>query len=99
MYTENKAFEWDAEKAGRNAAKHGVDFRSAAFVFDDPCAFIMEDRKHSRSEARQWLIGDSGDGVLVVVFTLRPPAGRIRIISARRANRRERGIYEENKRV
>jgi uncharacterized DUF497 family protein len=99
VYTENTQFEWDAGKAERNAAKHGIDFPSAALAFDDPCAFIMEDFKHSRHEPRQWLIGGNGTEVLVVVFTLRLPRGRIRIISARRANRRERGIYEENKGV
>jgi uncharacterized protein len=90
-------FEWDDKKAERNALKHGVSFEMAAFAFDDPCALIAEDEKHSTHERRQWLIGDSGEKVLIVVFTLRPPKGNIRIVSARRANRRERRIYEESK--
>ncbi|MBI4802429.1 MAG: BrnT family toxin [Elusimicrobia bacterium] len=44
-----------------------------------------------------WLIGNSGENVLIVVFTMRLPEGNIRIISARRANRRERRLYEESK--
>ncbi|MBI5211543.1 MAG: BrnT family toxin [Elusimicrobia bacterium] len=92
-------FEWDGNKAERNAAKHGVSFRMAAFAFDDPYALVLEDEKHSAHERRQWLIGDSGDGVLIVVFTIRPPGGTIRIVSARRANRRERSMYEERKGV
>ena len=71
----------------------------AAFAFDDPCALIADDDKHSISEPRQWLIGDSGENVLVVVYTERMPEGNIRIISARRATRRERNEYEENKRI
>jgi len=52
VYTINVTFEWHDEKARRNALKHGIDFRTAAFTFDDPCAFILEDAKHSRDEAR-----------------------------------------------
>jgi hypothetical protein len=92
-------FEWDTEKAERNALKHGVSFETAVFAFDDPCALIMEDPKHSTHELRQWLIGDSGAGVLVAVFTVRPPGRVIRIISARKAKRKERKIYEESKGV
>ena len=99
MYTEYVPYEWDADKARRNALKHGIVFRTATFAFDDPDAFIMDDPEHSADEPRQWLIGDSGRGILVIVFTTRPPGQTIRIISARRASRRERITYEENKRV
>ncbi len=90
-------FEWDDKKAERNTLKHGISFEMAAFAFDDPYALIMEDVKHSAHERRQWLIGDSGDSVLIVVFTIRTPRGNVRIVSARRANRRERRMYEELK--
>ena len=90
-------FEWDDKKAERNTLKHGISFEMAAFAFDDPYALMMEDEKHSTHERRQWLIGDSGEKVLIVVFTMRPPRGNIRIVSARRANRRERRMYEESK--
>lgn len=67
-------------------------------AFDDPFALIAEDGKHSSErEKREWLIGESDEGVLVVVFTRR--VVRYRIISARRANRKERKLYEEAKRV
>jgi hypothetical protein len=46
-------FEWDDRKAERNALKHGISFQMAAFAFDDPCAFVMEDVKHSGHERRQ----------------------------------------------
>jgi len=90
-------FEWDGKKAESNALKHGISFEMATFAFDDPYALILDDVKHSASEQRQWLIGDCGEKVLVIVFTMRLPHGNIRIISARRANRRERKNYEESK--
>lgn len=99
VYTVNRGFEWDDRKAEQNAIKHGISFETAAFAFDDPYALMLEDETHSADEHRQWLIGDSGEKVLVVVFTMRPPHGNIRIISARHANRRERRQYEESKRI
>lgn len=99
VYTINMTFEWNNQKAKQNALKHGISFKTATFAFDDPYALILEDSKHSTHETRQWLIGDSGASVLVVVFTIRPPGQTIRIISARRANRKERRSYEKNKRV
>ena len=97
VYTVNMTFEWDDRKAERNTLKHGISFEMAAFAFDDPFALILDDEKHSAGEHRQWLIGDSGEKVLIVVFTMRLPRGNVRIVSARRANRRERRLYEESK--
>jgi hypothetical protein len=98
MYIKNKWFEWDSQKAKNNAIKHGVRFIFATFSFDDPFAFIIEDEKHSNLEPRYWLIGDSETGVLVVVFTIRDD-DVIRIISARKASRKERVMYEQSKRI
>ena len=65
-------FEWDEEKAHRNILKHGISFDQAITAFDDPFALIAPDEKHSDAgEIREWLIGESDDGVLVVVFTRR----------------------------
>ena len=80
-------FEWDDIKAEQNTLKHGISFEMAVFAFDDPYALIMDDEKHSADEHRQWLVGDSGEKVLVIVFTMRMPKGNVRIVSARRANR------------
>jgi uncharacterized DUF497 family protein len=91
-------FEWDEEKAHHNAHKHGISFNYAITAFDDPFALIAPDDKHSSAgEIREWLIGESDDGVLVVVFTRRWGGQIHRIVSARRANRRERKRYEEFK--
>jgi hypothetical protein len=93
-------FEWDEEKAHRNILKHGISFNQAITAFDDPFALIAPDEKHSSlEEIREWLIGESDDGVLVVVFTRRRYGQIYRIISARPANRRERKRYEEFKRI
>lgn len=92
-------FEWDFGKAAANARKHGVPFELAITAFDDPYALVAPDPKHSVKERREWLIGEADRGIVVVVFTRRD-GGRVRrVISARRANRRERRMYEEAKRI
>ena len=87
-------FEWDADKAVRNFAKHGVSFEEAATVFCDPLAITYFDPDHSEDEDRFLTFGNSVDGhLLVVSHTDRED--RTRIISARRATRKERKAYEE----
>ena len=93
-------FEWDETKNAANRRKHGISFELAITAFDDPFSLVAPDPKHSTdNEKREWLIGESDNGVLVIVFTVRQPANIYRIISARPANRRERRGYEESKRV
>ena len=88
-------FEWDEEKAASNLKKHRVSFEEASSVFADPLAAIFDDESHSEEEQREIIIGHSADDhLLVVSFTERE--GAIRIISARRATKRERQDYEEN---
>jgi uncharacterized DUF497 family protein len=88
-------FEWDAGKASRNLRKHGVSFDEASTVFDDLLASIFPDDVHSGHEKREILIGQSTmGGLLLVSFTERRQGG-IRIISARRATRREQKDHEE----
>ncbi len=87
-------FEWDAHKALRNLARHGVSFEEAATVFGDPLSLTIEDPLHSTDEDRFVTIGQSVRGrALVVVHTDRGDA--LRIISARVATARERDAYEE----
>lgn len=88
-------FEWDEDKADSNRKKHRVTFEQAATVFADPLAAIFDDEAHSEEEQREIIVGHSADNqLLLVCFTER--AGAIRIISARRATKRERRDYEEN---
>ena len=87
-------FEWDPVKAAENHADHGVTFDEASAVFADPLSLLMGDPDHSEDEDRYLLLGMSvQQRLLVVAFTDRPP--RTRIISARRATRRERRRYEQ----
>ena len=93
-------FEWDRHKALSNLKKHQISFEVAITVFDDPYALIAPDEKHSTDEEkREWIIGESDNGILVVVFTKRIQGARHRIISARKANKKERSLYEEYKKL
>src|SRR5882724_6376157 len=89
-------FTWDTNKALLNFEKHGVTFFEAASVFEDPEALEILDERHSATESRSWRIGCSDEGrVLIVVYTVRRSTDEeaIRIISARRASRKERAAY------
>lgn len=87
-------FEWDPSKAARNLRKHGVSFVEAASAFADPLSLTIDDPDHSVDEERFLLLGASYRGrLLVVAHTVRRET--LRIISARKATRRERIGYEE----
>ena len=87
-------FEWDLRKARSNLAKHGVGFEEASTIFGDPLSLTILDPEHSLSEERYITMGRAFTGkLLVVVHTER--GDNIRIISARRASRRERKFYEK----
>jgi len=87
-------FEWDANKASTNLAKHGLSFEEAATVFGDPLSLTIPDPAHSQVEDRFVIIGKSYQRkLLVVVHTER--GDNIRVISARHASKRERKAYEE----
>lgn len=89
-------FEWAVNKATANIAKHGVSFEEAATVFRDPLALIFDDEDHSDEELREIIIGHSDNNrLLLVCFTERDDV--IRVISARKATRRERRDYEEHR--
>lgn len=86
-------FEWHTAKAERNLAKHGISFHDAATVFGDPRALTLADPDHSDDETRSLTLGRTGEGV-VLMISHTDRDGRIRLISARRASRKERGVYE-----
>jgi len=89
------SFEWDESKAKLNFTKHGVSFEEASTVFGDPFSLTIPDPAHSQVEDRAIVLGQSHQRkLLVVVHTER--GDNIRIISARRASRRERKSYEES---
>ena len=87
-------FSWDPAKAAINVRKHGVTFEEAVSAFGDPLSVTVPDPDHSVGEERFVLVGCSDQRrLLVVVHTEDGPA--VRLISARRANRREHHAYEE----
>jgi uncharacterized DUF497 family protein len=87
-------FEWDPDKASHNLKKHGVSFEEASTVFFDALSLTIPDPDHSNGEVRQLMLGRSVYGQLLVVsFTERWEL--IRIISSRKASRREVRQYEE----
>jgi len=86
-------FEWNDNKAESNALKHGITFEEAVTVFADPYLLFTEDSKHSQGEEREWAIGEAeNSSIVVVVFTMR--GKQIRIISARKATKKECQRYE-----
>lgn len=86
-------FEWDDEKAAINLKKHGVSFETAVLVFYDENRIELYDSDHSQDEDRYNTIGMVND-ILFVVYTERKD--RLRIISARPANSKERSMYYDH---
>jgi uncharacterized DUF497 family protein len=91
-------FEWDATKARSNEQKHDVTFDEAASVFLDALALTVYDQSSSRDEERWFTLGFDARGRLLAVAHTYQITGeartRIRIISARKATKRERSYYE-----
>jgi len=86
-------FEWDTVKAQSNVDKYGVSFVEALSVFGDPLEVTILDPDHSEGEARFLSLGLSERSrLLVVSYSQRE--GRLRLISAREAESRERKTYE-----
>lgn len=90
----DRQLEWDTSKAAKNLRKHGVTFDEAATVFDDPMFITVMDDEHSTDEERYITIGVSSQRrLLIAAHTDRN--GRIRIISAREATKKEERFYAE----
>ncbi len=90
-------FEWDQAKADSNFRKHRVSFETATLVFDDPFVMTEQDRIEN-GEYRWQSTGQIAGALLLVVAHVYRDDGDaevIRIISARRAEKRERRRYEQ----
>ena len=88
-------FEWDEKKAKSNSKKHGITFEEASTAFADDLSITIEDPLHNKDEDRLILIGlSSVSNTLVVVHVERLEV--LRIISARKASKKEQKFYEEN---
>ena len=91
-------FEWDVKKEKINITKHGVTFEQASYVFSDPYALNRYDDEHSEDEDRWVLLGKSlNETLLLVIHTFRDNQGieLVRIISARKATKKEKQAYQK----
>ena len=92
------SFSWDDGKNIANKKKHGVSFEEAQTVFFDEHAIEYDDPDHSESEDRSLMLGHSYQiRVLVVSYTSRKDGDEIRIISARKATKKEQNAYSGEK--
>ena len=85
-------FEWDAAKRSANLAKHGIDFDDIGAAFRDSRATHGLDTREDYGEQRLAMLATCNTMTLHIVYTLRGMS--VRIISARKANRKERESYE-----
>ena len=83
-------FEWDEKKSRANKSKHGIDFNTAIELWNDQ--YRIEIQTNFATENRSALIGKIGDQLWTAIFTRRVDA--IRIISVRRARKKEAEFYE-----
>ena len=95
----NYNFEWDTNKACANLSKHKISFEGATSVFRDENAISISDEEHSNDEERWLTIGiDEVTRTLVVIHTyisIDENNCNIRLISARKATKKEQQIYKE----
>lgn len=92
-------FEWDNRKNVSNQDKHGISFKTAQLVFNDPYQLSIQDR-YVEGEERWQTIGEiNGIAIVIVAHTFRERDGEevIRVISARQATKQEKQRYEQAK--
>ncbi|MDR0312535.1 MAG: BrnT family toxin [Treponema sp.] len=88
-------FIWDENKNRANIKKHGVDFDDAVRAWYDPDRLDFFDEEHSLNEPR-WIFLGSVAGVVLFVVETEPDKETVRVISARRATKREQEAYYGN---
>jgi uncharacterized DUF497 family protein len=87
-------FEWDPAKNALNLRKHGVSFEEAKTVFSDDFARLISDPEHSEEEERFILLGASIESNLLIVCHCIRDEESVRLISARKADKKEQRTYE-----
>ncbi len=89
-----EGFDWDGGNHRKSLEKHDIGAAEAEQAFADPAILVVSDPVHSLAEPRFHALGRTLSGrLLFVAFTLRDEGRKIRVISARPANRKERGVY------
>jgi len=89
-------FIWDEKKNQANYKKHGVDFNDAVRAWYDPDRLDFFDDEHSLNETR-WIFLGAMAGVVLFVVETEPNEETVRIISARRASKKEQEVYHANR--
>ena len=92
---ERIVFDWDPTKSASNQKKHGISFEEAKTVFSDEFARLIADPDHSQDEERFILLGTSIESNLMIVCHCIRDGDTVRIISARKADKKERATYEK----
>lgn len=93
-FNKYKSFQWDKGNIDKSYKKHGISPNEAEEIFLDEELKVLKDIRHSQKEERFIALGKTFTGKkLFVVFTVRQE--KIRVISARPMNRKERRIYEK----
>ena len=83
-------FVWDVKKKQANYKNHKIIFNEAIYIFSDPYSIAILDPDHSENEERFITIGEAKNSkILIVSHTYRENATKIRIISARKAGKKE----------
>jgi uncharacterized DUF497 family protein len=96
IFESDLEFNWDQGNLKKNWLKHQINQKECESVFRDPHSLLTPDYSHSYTEVRYQIIGKSDlKNVLSIIFTLRHY--KIRIISARKANQKEKAFYEQKK--
>jgi len=85
--------EWDETKNELNVRKHGISFEEASEIFNDPNLIEFFDHVHSTAEEARYICYGVTAKYLVLAAVYMDRNGTIRLISARRANNKERGVY------
>jgi len=98
--TQIEGFDWDEGNERKSLEKHSVNQSEAEQVFFGSPLFLLEDVRHSQTEPRFQALGKTEAGrPLHITFTTREKGKRIRVISARDMNRKERKVYEERSKI
>lgn len=92
LFTHIEGFDWDSWNINKNKEKHNVNFAECEEAFFNSPIVVGEDKKHSDSEERHYMLGKTDSGrLLFIVFTIRK--NKIRVISARDMSKKERSVY------
>ena len=97
LSVETKTFTWADDKNRENIKKHGLSFQEAVLVFIDPYLVLRYDETHSTAGEMRWKgIGVVGNDLLLAVVFKEDSENELRLISARKASKKEKEDYREN---